>query len=232
MDLTLSGLITLISLIAGILSIIFAIINFCSAYSIRKEKINQAKETLFKSAIESNDLEKLGTFLEKNIGNFTIHEYVTDNDVNLKVNSYFERLQSFLSTQEEFEKESSIQDQLPHQIEGYPVMDTDFEKILNELNFGDTWNSLARLRRTIEIRIKDYAKANDIQFKENISAGQILNILRNQNKISNSIFENLKYSVSISNDAIHGKEVSYEKAQEAIYHAKNAIDELNHIISN
>nr|WP_321350493.1 hypothetical protein [uncultured Methanoregula sp.] len=226
-EITTFGIITILSLCAGILSILFAVYNLCVAYRLTKEKINKAKEENFQKALESDDLEILGNFLEKKIGNFTISEYVSDNDVNLKVSSYFERLQNYLSSPMEFEKEP-IKSEHPHfESANKQLPDEDFNKILHELNFGDTWNSLARLRRTIEVQLKKYARVNDIQVREQISAGQILNILRNQEKISDSVFRNLKFSVSIANNAIHGKDVSYDEAQEAITHARIAIDELN-----
>ncbi|WP_292371057.1 hypothetical protein [Methanoregula sp. UBA64] len=231
-DTTIFGVISLISIIAGIISILFAGYNLYLAFHLRKEKINQAKEENFRKALESDDLETLGNFLERDIGNFTINEYVSDDTVNLKVNSYFERLQVFLSTPQEIRNESPKTVQLPLQNGDQPLPNEDYKKILNELNFGDTWNSLARLRRTIEVQLKDYARANEIQIRDQISAGQMLNILKNQNKISDSVFKNLKFSVSIANNAIHGKDVSYDEAQEAITHARIAIEELNRGLGN
>lgn len=208
----------------GLISIFVTIFSVIYYYNSRKNKLLEAQEKKFKNAMASDDLITVGNFLYNTIGDFNVYEYVSSIDVSKTVDKCFEKLLFFIKTDAELKQEiDEIKDEIEEvkyttELEIPPDLFEDFTKLLVELNSGESWNALARLRRSIEITLNEIAEANGIIFNR-LSAGQLLNVLIRKKIIPIEAMSHLKYAISVCNQAIHGRDVSMNEAQEAVFHA-------------
>lgn len=232
MDYNIESTISSITVLSGLVSTVLTIVTAYKAYMSEKAKLIQAQEQKFKSALESDDLITVGSFLYNTIGDFNIYEYVSNSNVSKTVDKFNEKLISFLKTNTEMAQEIKEIEQIT-KIEVPPIHPEDFtelpeeiKKVHNELDAGDIWNALARLRRYIEIILRKTAEINDIHIDKPTSAGYLLNILTQHNIVSKEVFNNLKYSITISNKAVHGLDVNINEAHEALFHAEIGLNML------
>ena len=218
-------IIYIVTIFTGLLSVVTSIYLNLNHYWDSQKKKKMATEENLESALKSNDLHILGNSLENIIGNFNVYEYVTDSNISNKIDRYVEKLSSFVGTDERI-KTGTISE---------PPINSDFKKsefmvcngkYYNNKNFtkSENWNALAKLRRDIEIFLNEIAKEKGLNLPNNISAGTLLKILTQKDIIPESAYNNLKYSISVANKAIHGLDVDIEEANEAILHANYAIE--------
>lgn len=215
-----------LSVTSGLIS---SLITFWSLYYTRRsreKKLQEAKEEQFKSAIQSDDLATLGNYLDTVIGKFNIYEYITDVKVSGKVDTFLSILKEFVGTEDEVTQEIR-ETSTPAIIEKVRPLPYEFDKILTELHSGEMWNGLARLRRHIEITLRNLANTKDVSIERPLSAGYLLNLLLQREVIQQDVFSNLKYAVTISNKAIHGFDVTMAEAEEAVSNASTGLAKLN-----
>lgn len=216
------------SWVAGIISVISGILSVYLAYRSEKEKINNAQNEQFEKAIRSDDINELGSFLERNIGDFTVNEYISNSEVSSKVDTYIDRIQQFVSTNKEplqFDP-NKIRRSSPSE-QALIKFTPEFEGIIEKFDQGESWGALARLRRVIEIRLKEVAEHNNIAIKKNITAGYLLNLLKRNKVILDPYFSELLYCISVCNNAVHGSDVSISQANEVISIANRVFEELD-----
>lgn len=229
MDFNIESIISSIAVFAGFISIVSTIMSVFIGYNNRKTKLVQAQEQKLNSALESDDLIKVGGFFYNTIGEFNIYEYVSSSNVSKTVDKFNEKLISFLKTDAEMVQEiKEIEEIEPiAKIETPPDLSEEFTKIHNELDSGEIWNALARLRRYIEITLRKTAEINDIHIDKATSAGYFVNLLTNHGVIRKEAAHNLKYAITISNKAIHGMDVDITEAHGAVFHASIGLNMLN-----
>lgn len=218
-----------LSIIGGFISVVFTFVVIYQSDIARKNKLEDARELKFQNAMESDDLKKVGSFLYNTIGNFNVYEYISNTDVENTVDKYIDKLTSFVKTDTYITKE--IEEvawetngvKYTTELEILHLYSEEISKVIDELDYGEVWNALARLRRHIEITLNEIAKENDIII-ERPTAGHLLDILIRKEIISIDAKSQLKYAISVCNQAIHGIEVSTIQAQEAVFHANNGLN--------
>jgi hypothetical protein len=60
-----------------------------------------------------------------------------------------------------------------------------------------------------------------------LSAGQLLHMLSSKEVISEDIFEEFRYAITIANRAIHGEDISLEEARQAVSYAAMGFSKLD-----
>ena len=225
---TFSQIVSLTGGIASILSLLLTTITFVLADYSKRNKLQKAEESKFMQAMQSDSISQIGFYLDDTLGQFTIHEYTSSTQVAKRVDQYIERIQDFVGTEEKIKVAPTTEPPEEIGLE-YKDLPEPFLPIFNELRIGEPWNALARLRRLIEMRLRN--RAISLGFKDRIlkSAGQILRILVDRKYVKPNIFEMLQYSITICNRAIHGIDISQDEAEQAIY---SAVEALQHIESN
>ena len=153
------------------------------------------------------------------------HEYTSSPQVATRVDQYIERIQDFVGTEEQIKLAPTTEP--PEEIElGYEDIPQPFIPIFEELRTGEPWNALARLRRLIEIRLRDRAISLNFKERQLKSAGQILKIIFDRKYIAPNIYKMLWYSITVCNRTIHGIDISEDEAEQAIYSAVEALQHL------
>ena len=136
-------------------------------------------------------------------------------------------MQEYIGAPEDIERERK---EAPPQPDLPPTLDSqlphEFQPILQELRFGESWNALARLRRYIEVTLREKAEQADIPPEKVSSVGPLLTLLEKRHLIDPQIAYDLRYPISVSNRAIHGQDVSQAEAEEAIFHAARILQSL------
>lgn len=240
-----------LSIILGILSILMTFINIVK-YFVRKNKRNKlADEEKFYKVIESDDMQLLGDYLENVLGKITISEFANVKNINKNITVFLEKIYKFTSIEKDSEEETKLdyddrkvnediyknqefENIIKNQIEHEKLESTDellkyenvkdeFEGIKKELEYGEVWNALAKLRRMIELNVKKYAENRSIHVSHKISLGGLIYFLGKQDENNSKYFKILKNVVSVCNRAIHGEDVSYSEAFDVLKQFEYAI---------
>jgi hypothetical protein len=229
----------LISFISGILGSISVIVT---VYSLISNRVNQSKklksleEQNFETILASSDIKILGKYLDFEIGQMTISDYVDNKNINRRIDILINKLTQFVGTEEQIIKETEEQvvdeklsSERKQQLIDFPYkgkLGDDFDKVLNELYFGEPWNALARLRRLIEMTLRKLADSKSIATENITSVTRLIELLKHYGIIDNYIVNNLQFPIHISNRAVHGQDLNQGEAQEAIFHAAIALERI------
>ena len=153
---TFSQIVSLTGGIASIASLVLTITTFLFATYSKNSKLQKAEEGKFVKAMQSDSITEIGSYLDDTLGQFTIHEYTSSHQVAKRVDQYIERIQDFVGTEEQIKIAPTTEP--PEEIElEYKDLPQPFLPIFEELRTGEPWNALARLRRLIEMRLRDPA---------------------------------------------------------------------------
>jgi len=101
-----------------------------------------------------------------------------------------------------------------------------FPELFEELTVGETWNTLARLRRHLEIELREFGMKRGFKEKYLRSAGQITQILGRIEGIDLNALDRLRYAISVCNRAVHGRQVSDSEAAEAVWNGAIGLKDL------
>lgn len=231
--------ITLVSWISAVLTIVIILFQLWVKFKrIREEsnKIRCANEKAYQEVMESNDLDKIGKYLDDVIGNFDMREYAENKKIRDTLDLYIEKLKSFIGTDNEIIKsanetqkdvyKTNVSD-LVASVVIRPKLTQEFQEILDELYSGETWNSLAKLRRLIEIKLKEALLKEGIKIDKSIGARQLLEIYYKHKQSNTKIdFVQMKSAISICNKAIHGIETDIKIAENTIFEVFSNIANL------
>jgi hypothetical protein len=196
----------------------------------QRDKLSRSNEINLEDVLNSNDIKRLGRFLDETIGQFDVAEYVTSKNVSNTIDKYFDGVSDFLGSAARTEAEEKIEKPEPSNIyvsHKRPDFSGNLEIVFSELEQGEIWNGLARLRREIEIKLRE--RALELGYKKHHlrSAGQILRILIDRNVIRPDLAKPLQYAIAVCNRAVHGREVSFGEAEEALMLTRYAMDKLD-----
>lgn len=219
------------SVIAGLISILTTLISVFYVKRGEKRIIQKTEEKKFENVLASDDIVVLGSYLNNVLGPINIYEYTASPKIAERLDKYLERIQAYIGTGDEVSKGIERPQTIEPDIFSRQLSD-EFGKILKEVRTGEAWNALARLRRYIEITLKETVKILGIPQEGVASAGRLLSLLERSEFINKNISGKLRYSISICNKAVHGLDISPQEAEEAIYLARAAVDELIPIIND
>jgi len=203
------------SILAAIASLLTTILGYVLQTWIAHKKLRAAEEEKFRVALESDDLLTLGNYLSSTLGQFTIHEYTTLSQVEHRVNRMFDRLSAFIGESVDVQPVFAYESPSNLNRERVPIPD-EFDRVKVDLEGGEIWNGLARLRRMIEIRLRKYAAGYGIKEQHLKSAGQTLRLLADREYISGRSRELLAFAIRVCNEGVHGYPVSLGQAREAL----------------
>ncbi len=227
-----------LSLIVIVLASISTLLTFVSAINNRitqTKLLRELKKKELERILNSSDLIALGNYLDNDIGELSISDYVDNKKLTKKVDSLISRLTQFVGTEEEIELEEKEQEQFQKEhiqhdlIRKFPhtgKVGEEFDKIIKELYLGEPWNALARLRRYIEILLKNIGREHGLPVEKVYSVSKLIKMLWKKNLIESEVANNLMYPIHVSNKAVHGQELKQDEAEEAIHHAAYAIEKL------
>lgn len=226
-------LISSLSVYAAAISILLTLTSLWFNIRNIRTKLKGADEVHFQKVLDSDDINTLGKYLDGTLGNFNIYEYTSNFLISERVDKYIERIKQFVGTVDDMKAQEA---KLEPEVEASSVSDRelpdDFKPILNELRTGEAWNALARLRRLIEIKFRQFAEEIDLPQKRLRSAGYILRIFEKELELNKNLVSMLSYAISVCNKAIHGTDVLSEEAEEAIFVAAKALPEIERNIRN
>ena len=200
--------------------------------STREESRKLARE-LETEALHSNDISMLGNYLYDNIGATRISNYVHDDAVREKVNRALDGVLKFLGPEEvgitpqevaEAEAATPSAESRERRYSGQPA-DVEMRKALQEIQYGEPWNGLARMRRHIETQLRQLAP--DTMTNASISAGRLLDLMTRQEFIPPGPAKQLRYAIRVANAGIHGENVDPSQAEEAWDMARAALSALD-----
>lgn len=200
--------------------------------SAREESRKLARE-LEATALRSNDILILGNYLYDNIGATRISNYVRDDAVRERVTRALDGVLTFLGPEEvritpqELEEAEAASPTAESGERGYSGQSADAEmrRALQEIQYGEVWNGLARMRRHIEAQLRKLAP--DALINANISAGRLLDLMTRREFIPLGPAKQLRYAIRVANAGIHGENVDSSQAEEAWDMARTALAALD-----
>jgi hypothetical protein len=213
---------------AGLASILTTVLRIIDEAISKKNKIRVIQEIKLEKILGSDDIVIVGSYLDDVVGKFNIEEYVSDNSVATLVNKYLNRIQKFVGTDEDINKQRK--EISPPEAMKKPLDVTGtFKKVYKYLEEGDMWAALSYLRRTIETELRTFTREAELELKRPLSAGALINYLYQRDYLSHEAYENFRYAVTICNGAVHGLDVNLREAEKAITSAAIAFNELRKV---
>lgn len=216
---------------AAFVSVVSALLEVSYSISERKRKVREAIAANFEAILKSDNLKELGKYLDETLGQFDVAEYVAKDDVSSRIDRYIAKLKDYIGTSEEISEEERVpvppREERPESPAGvFDLFEPPYNEILAEFETGERWNALARLRRHIEIELRELGIEMGFSEDQLRSAGQILHLLSTSGRVNQGPADQLRYAVSVCNRAIHGRDVSEGEAQEALWVAQRAMQHL------
>jgi hypothetical protein len=198
-----------------------------------REEVRRLSEEKELEVLGSSNLGRLGRYLYDDIGSTRISNYVENENVRDRVSRALAGVVEFLGTEEiQIRPEDAqapsddVGEPVDEAIDGLrevpPPEQSEMQRALSEITFGEVWNGLARMRRHLEVRLRAAVQemlpgdvfAAEKSFRAR-SAGSLVRILRQAGKISSDTEEHLRYAIDIANAGVHGTEVDVYQAQSA-----------------
>jgi len=190
-----------------------------------KAKLRAAADMRLQQVLESGDLRDVGCYLDEVVGNFCVREYVSDSQVARTVDAYVARLEAFVGTDAGMAKQLADAAHPPEAAQPLPLP-AELQKALETLRSGEPWNALARVRRYLEMTLRQMARQVAVTSDRPLSAGQLVNLLSRKELLPPHAQESLRYAIAVCNKAIHGLDVTAQEAEDALFHAAAAIHAL------
>lgn len=235
MNENLENYISLLATVLGLISVSITAISGITNLIKQNKLLKELKKKELEVILDSSDILALGEYLDNDIGKLTISDYVDNSKLTKKVDYLISRLTQFVGTEAEIKSEKEEQEKFEQEhpakdlIKDFPYtqkVSEEFDKIIRELYLGEPWNALARLRRYVEILLKNIGEENGIQAKKIHSVTKLIDILQRNQIIDANVANDLRYPIHVSNRAVHGEELKRGEAEEAIHHAAYAIQKL------
>lgn len=232
----LKNYITIVAVVFGVISALSSIILKIRDVKHQNKLLKELKKEQLKSILNSSDIIALGNYLDNDIGKLSISHYVDNEKINRMVDSLISTLTRFVRTDKEIELETTKQEKFEKEIIEQEVIkkfpfkgrvSKEFDKIIDELYIGERWNALSRLRRYVEILLKEIGRKNGIIRVDQIySLSKLIDILHGNDLIDDDVVNSLKYPIYVSNRAVHGEELKQGETEKSILYAAYAIKKL------
>lgn len=162
------------------------------------------------SAIAAVSLQALGDYLYETLGQIPIADYASNPSARRDVTSAMEDIERFLDNEAAGPAET-IQ----------PAAEVAAAR--RALADGDAWQALARLRRAIEVDLRERASEVGVEVPERAGVGRLLEELDNAEGLPPNAHGPLRYAIHVANRAVHGKPISLAQADEAVHTAAQAL---------
>lgn len=217
--------ISLVSAASAVIALGQAIYTQLASKRAEERQLKAMEERIFDNVLMSDDVAELGRYLDETLGTLTISEYCGNREMARRADSYISRIGDFVGTATEIAQEKQETEQ-PEPRASSEEMSVEFAKVVDDLRGGEVWNALARVRRHVELRLKERAGAVGITVEGHSSAGRLLTYLERNEAIQHAAAKRLRYAIAICNRAIHGEEVTLDEAESAVYNAASGLAEI------
>jgi hypothetical protein len=180
-----------------------------------KQTVTNLKQLQLQEAIGSGSIDQLGSLLRDDLGSVAIADYVDDGQVQQRFRDLMEGIVRYL----EPPLEADVVEQPPVDEELYagwsPVVSTVLRPAQEEIMSGEIWNGLARMRREIEIALRDVLREPP-GTRRPPTIPSMWRELVHRGIIDESLGNQLGYAVHVANRGIHGDDVTQAEALEAL----------------
>ncbi len=166
-------------------------------------------------ALAQNDLESLGDYFYEKLGRLPLSEYAADEQAQSIVSRAVSRVDRFMGA------DSSETDlHFPGDAESQVSI------AVSDISQGDYWSGLSRLRRIIEMTLREIAVKEDMDVGR-MGAGQLVQRLKGESLLTSEAADLLLESIHICSRAVHGEPISGESAEKALQLAVAGLSEVN-----
>jgi hypothetical protein len=147
-----------IAAVAGLLSSAFTAAVQVAYERRARTLLHEAEEARFEDVLISSDLDALRHYLYDTLGSFPLADFAANEKVRSRVIRLIERLQEFAAPPEE--PAPPLEELAPPAETGIEpgISDPELVKAAYEIRSGEIWNGLARMRRRVEIALRDLAR--------------------------------------------------------------------------
>lgn len=197
--------ISILTVVAGVLGAVLPLIlAFVARQSNEeaKQALLAAREPRIDQALRKDDLKGLGDYFFRDLGRLPLADYANDTEARRIVSDAVRNVESFLNADRPSTDVSAS-------------VRVDAKRAEADIAAGDFWGGLSRLRRAIEIVLRDAATTADVPM-ERMGPNQLLKRLVREEVVPRSAAELLRRSISICNRGVHGEPVSGDEAEEAL----------------
>jgi hypothetical protein len=176
-----------------------------------EEALAAAREPKVDQALVQGDLKGLGDYFFNTLGRLPLADYADDREARGIVSDAVRNVETFVNPDSSSVSEGAD-----------ALIRIDTRRIETDIAMGDFWGGLSRLRRRIELALRDVAMNADIPV-ERMGPNQILQRLVRANAIPPGAEGSLRRAVSICNRGVHGEVVSGEEVEEALALAEDGL---------
>ncbi len=177
----------------------------------------------FAKAIRSDNISQLGEYLEDTIGALKITDYANDTTVKRRIDEYLDHIIDFLNRDI-----AAAEVAVSSQIVGMErLKQSDFaHQVTSDIDRGEVWNSLAKLRRHIEQILRDLARTQNVEVGRRSGVAHLIERLQQAEALDFLTAQELLQVVGIANRAIHGEDVPSEEARQAVSIGLSAVSRI------
>jgi hypothetical protein len=170
-----------------------------------REALTAAREPTVDQALAEGDLKRLGDFFFDRLGRLSLSDYADDTEARKIVSGTVRNVELFLDAERPSGSGLS-----PN------VSDTEATRAESEIAAGDYWAGLSRLRRAIELALRQ--AADDAGFPaDRMGATQLLGrLVREEQLLPPGAADSLRRAIAICNRGVHGERVSGAEAEHAL----------------
>ena len=227
------------ALVSAVLSLAGAIaggIISYLAFQLGKKSVEEtASDERFTEAFSTFDLPTIGGYIRSEFGSVALDAYARDEKVRRSFDKALVRIRDFLDADEpqpevaeevaELPEEDAapvpVPTQLSYDLDPQPGDPPALLSALGELSNGNIWNALAKLRRDVEIDIRrTYGESRSVP----------INSLILRTEMPADVSKSLRRFYRTASRAVHGENVGFGEAAEALQSARTFYRYLQNVI--
>lgn len=212
----------LLSLVSAILAATSGISTIVALVRKRRDlhkSLEGAEEAVLNARLATLDLGALSSYLYDELGDTKIGALSSNPMLRKKVTSVLDAVVEYVGTDAEVRSESDdVGDRReqsglsPARIE---AVHPELSKSVEEIRGGAAWNGLARMRRLVEVTLRELARREGLEMSGQ-GVGQLLRNLDRADLLPPGMMQELQYPIQIANAGIHGEDVDTGQAIEAV----------------
>jgi hypothetical protein len=228
----LGSTVALLNVGAGIFSIAASVWSLALAARDRHAAERVTDDAKFAEAIQSDDMIKLGSYLDDVVGKLTVSDYTGRADIKRRVDVYLDRIVDYLNKDTAGAGLDATKSPIRAPLSGAPTSIDEVwnssvvEDIKQSIEKGAVWNALAKLRCHIEQVLNILAIERQLDIGERKGAGFLVQRLGQAGILDELSVQELMRAIGMANRAIHGDEVTTEDARLALDVAISALSRI------
>lgn len=229
---TFEVLLGIASVAASVMAVIGGVIALLVGGAAARKQALVLKRIRVESVIAESNLNSLGQLFVRDLGGTSMPSYVRDPQQRMEFRHAFNAVRDFIGEQHPPSGVAAPEAMAPEPAETIDWMrDSEpqtltAQRALREVADGESWNALARMRRTLEMAVAQrFEEAHGKQRR--LAAGQLIAVAAKRGVIPRDAPDTLRYAISVANRAVHGEDVPPDVAVEAIVLIDRFLRELD-----